>query len=149
MMQTQYDPELVERYEARHNLWVFSSLAKILPLTIGPLPTPSEEAFFSESFVAHAYSEMQPESGRSIGAAALHVCKGAPLEATRYGTSIQLRQMVRGDLARPSHIPHRRAESKMMANVRTWVKSNGEFAVIQSGAPLSWVVVSLKRGISA
>jgi hypothetical protein len=41
MMQTQYDPELAERYEARHNLWVFSSLAKILPLTIGPLPTPS------------------------------------------------------------------------------------------------------------
>jgi hypothetical protein len=115
-MQTPYDAELAERYEARHNLWVFSSLAKILPLTIGPLPTPSEEAFFSESLVAHAYPEMQPAPGRSIGAAALHVCKGAPLEATRYGTSNQLRQMVRGDLAKTHPAPEGRneTESKMI-----------------------------------
>jgi hypothetical protein len=107
-------------------------LAKILPLTIGPLPTPSEEAFFSKSLVAHAYPEMQPQPRRSIGAAALYVCKGAPLEATRYGTSNQLLQMVRNDLAKTHPAPEGKneTESKMMADMRKWVKSSGEVAAL-------------------
>jgi hypothetical protein len=75
---------------------------------------------------------MRPEPGRSIGAAALHVCKGAPLEATRYGTSNQLRQMVRGDRAKTHPAPKgsNETESKMMADVHEWVKSSGEIAAL-------------------
>ncbi|GAQ92407.1 histone H3 [Klebsormidium nitens] len=88
MIQTNYDPELAEKFLARNNLWKASMLSRILPVTV-QFNTPAEEVFFAEAVIRTAFPGMQ-EHGRSLHMQALQVANGAPIEATDHGTSEQL-----------------------------------------------------------
>ncbi|GAQ92916.1 hypothetical protein KFL_012010010, partial [Klebsormidium nitens] len=88
MLQTNYDPELAEKFLARNNLWKASMVSRILPVTV-QFNTPAEEVFFSEAVIRTAFPGLQ-DHGRSLHMQALQVANGAPIEATDHGTSEQL-----------------------------------------------------------
>ncbi|GAQ89159.1 histone H3 [Klebsormidium nitens] len=88
MLQTNYNPELAEKFLARNNLWKASMVSRILPVVV-QFNTPAEEVFFAEAVIRTAFPGLQ-DHGRSLHMQALQVANGAPLEATDHGTSEQL-----------------------------------------------------------